>query len=368
MTAGTCRHCHGTFAYVMQSGLCMACDELHFAATQQVDAAEESLDLPADAYVRWPWPSLDAMYGGMGPAQLHYVVGFSGLGKTTFISSALREWVRAGVMVDVLPLEQKAETFRAYLACQELHIPPGVMLSGDFHRDFHQYGYQSADAMRSAVKAQMRAMQAGAFGACVRIHPTEHITRDTLADAVSAAWQRGAKVLLVDHIDHLQPERNESEWTAAVEVNRAALTLAKAYGMCLVLMSQGNLEMVRRTKDHIAKYQPPTDAAVYMGLEKRKLATGMIGLFRPLRARQATEDPKAYLAAIKEARDGMAEPQTVLEPGVSGVLMMKVRHYGEREGRKVYLGWDRGQIVELPLDKRRALDAAYHRIRTASAA
>jgi hypothetical protein len=90
----------------------------------------------------------------------------------------------------------------------------------------------------------------------------------------------------------------------------------------------------------------------------------MIGLFRPLRLRQPGEDAKAYAEAIREARENQVEPQTVLMPCVTGVAQMKARHYGDREGRTVYLGWERGRTTELPIAARRDIEAAQHRIRT----
>jgi KaiC/GvpD/RAD55 family RecA-like ATPase len=366
MAFGDCRVC-GQTKSLYRDQQCMTCYAMSSEAESQIDDATIALDRPADAYVRWPWPSLDQVYGGMGPAQVHYVVGFSGLGKTTFIASAIREWVKAGVSLDVLPLEQKAEAFRAYLACQDVGIDPGLMFSGDFHHSYRQHGYPSASSMRDEVRRQMQQMQDGQFGARVRIHATSVITVDTLHTACDEAKHRGAQLVIVDHVDHLQPSEGGSEWTASLAVNRAALALAKHFDLCLVLMSQANQEMLRKTRDHLAKYGPLMDSAVYMGSEKRKIATGMIGLFRPVRGLLPNETSKEYSAAVKAARDNIAEPQTVLEPNVSGVLMMKLRHYGSREGRKVYLGWDKGRTVELPLDRRRDLDAALHGIRTAAA-
>jgi hypothetical protein len=85
-----------------------------------------------------------------------------------------------------------------------------------------------------------------------------------------------------------------------------------------------------------------------MGGKKREVATGMIGLYRPLRMQLPNESVEEFGAALKAARSGRAEPHTVLEPHVVGVSAMKLRNYGQHEGKRVTLGFQAGRVVDLP--------------------
>lgn len=311
-------------------------------ASDQIISALSNLDRPAAAYVRWPWPVLDELYGGMRPGSVHYVVGFSGLGKTTFIASAIRRWQERGRTVDVMPLENDAGTFRTYVACQELGIDPGLMLSGDFWK------LPNAQALRDTVKAAVRAQMQTPIVKRMHVHSTDRIDLVRFRAAVEWATEHGADILVVDHVDHIGGDKaqKQSLYQASVEVNNAALDLAKQTGLVMILMSQANQDALRNNTDHLAKYQPLREQHVLMGGHKRQNATGMIGLFRPLAAPMDGETSDDYKARIKAARQGQAEPQTALEPGVVGVNVMKSRNYGGREGKSVRLRWVNGRIED----------------------
>jgi hypothetical protein len=170
--------------------------------------------------------------------------------------------------------------------------------------------------------------------------------------------------VVVDHIDHITSGGKGNDFSVASEVNDRATDMAKEYGVVLVAMSQANAEAIRRTPDHLAKYAPLIDTQVWMGSKKRQVATSMLGLFRPLRTMRPGDDADAYKKALADARAGTEPPQTMLELGVTGVSLMKSRTYGSREGQKVLLGYDRGAVMELPLDRRRDLEASHHWIHT----
>lgn len=313
-------------------------------ASEQIVSALESLHIPPAAYVRWPWPALDALYGGMAPGTVHYVVGFSGLGKTTFIASAIRKWAAAGRIVDVMPLENDAGTFRKYLACQKLGIDPGLMASGDF------WELPNAEALLASVDAEVRAQANSPFVDHIHVQSTSRIDIRRFRLAVNTAIAHGADVLVVDHVDHIasDPAQRKTLHQESVEVNNAALDLAKESGLVMILMSQANQEAIRSGGDHLAKYQPLREHHVQNGGHKRQNATGMIGLFRPLAPAPPASDPEAtaeYRERIKAARQGK-DPQTALEPGIVGVNLMKSRNYGSREGKSTRLRWVNGRIED----------------------
>ncbi|HEU4641263.1 MAG TPA: DnaB-like helicase C-terminal domain-containing protein [Gemmatimonadaceae bacterium] len=322
-------------------------------ASDQIAGALLDLDVAADDYLRWPWATLDELYGGMAPGTVHYVVGFSGSGKSTFIASAIRRWAGEGRRVDVLPLEVHPAWFRTYLACQELGIDPGIVRSGDFHRR------EDAAEIRDRVKAELHRQFQAPFRDLVHVHSTTRITAQGFRAAVTAAVANQASVLVVDHVDHIGVDGDGgTPWQASLAVNNLALDLATDTGLVIVLMSQANQEALRGSADHLAKYQPVREHHVLYGGHKRQVATGMLGLYRPLLPAppRGTPEHETWKKTLADARAGLTAPTTALEPRVCGVSLMKSRNYGGREGQRVKLAWRAGQIVEhheLPYTLRR---------------
>lgn len=323
-------------------------------AAEQIADAIADLERHPDTYLRWPWKALDAMYGAMAPNQVHYVVGFSGIGKSTFITSAMRGWMEQKRKVVVLPLEVSAKTFRTNLACQTLGIDPGTMTSGDFHRDMNHE--QIREQVSQAISDQLKEP----FLSRMTILGTDNVSVDGLRRAARIAVEREADVLVIDHVDHISgdaPGRNAYESSRAV--NREALRLAKDYDLLIIAMSQCNQQALAGTQDRLAKYEPPRDNHVLMGGEKRQLATGMLGLFRPQLPPPegaGQEDMAAWRDDMGRARRGEIEPHKALEPMTMGVVCMKNRAYGSREGQRIKLAWRAGRIVDhetLPYSLRR---------------
>jgi KaiC/GvpD/RAD55 family RecA-like ATPase len=314
-------------------------------ARAQVRDAVHELDRCADSYVRWPWAALDEVYGGMGRGQLHYVVGFSGLGKSTFIASAILRWAAQGQRVVVLPLEVRANVFRTYLACQSLGIDPGLMLSGDYHRR------EDAPQLRVRVKEAVFEQATEPFCSQVIVHDSCDVSVDTLRRAAWTAEEAEADILVIDHVDHLEADRSSQSrlYETSVAVNRAALRIAQDSDLVIIAMSQANQEALRGTQDQLAKYAPLRDNCVLNGGTKRQIASGMLGLYRPqLSAPEGgtQADVDAWKEIIAAARRGDREPQTALEPCTMGVNLMKSRSYGGREGKRIMLAWQSGRIVD----------------------
>jgi hypothetical protein len=97
--------------------------------------------------------------------------------------------------------------------------------------------------------------------------------------------------------------------------------------------------------DHLARYQPPRESFVQMGGHKRQIASGMIGLYRPLRTRQPHEDPKAWAQRLTDAKLGHIEPHELLQRNTMGVVQMKSRHYGD-EWHRVMLRVEQGAVID----------------------
>lgn len=307
-------------------------------ADQIIDALA-LLDIPERRFVRWPWADIDALAGGMAPGTVHYVVGGPGIGKTTFITSAMQRWLADGRVIDVLPLELKDKTFRTYLAGQTLDIDPGYMLSGDYKRAHNAPTLR--EMVREEIRAQMRMTN-------LRVRGVTAIHLKEFSRAVEEAAARGADMLIVDHVDHIGGEVGERQPAIeiATQVNRAAVKFAERFDIPIILMSQANDNASNKGSDRLAKFAPLMDHHVWMGGIKRQVATTMLGLFRPLRLPQFGESTEEYAAARRLASAGDARPSTMLRLGMCGVSVMKNRNYGNREGNRALLTMQNGLLGE----------------------
>lgn len=320
--------------------------EIHPAnlAFAQLSAAITHLDRHPDTLVRWPFGDLDALTGPMGAGEVWFVPAFSGGGKTTFIVSAIEAWRLQGLKMYVMPLELQPYRFRTMLACMETGTHPGDALSGALRADPMRVAER--DNLRAALLRQGR----DSYFEHVMVSEQRAINVRGLEAGLQEAKAFGADVVIVDHIDHIGGKGNPAE--ASKEVNHAALRMAQDNGLLLVFTSQLNMEIGKA--DRLAKYAAPMPHHVMYPSVKIQVATGMLGLFRPLRTMRENESPDDYALALKQARAGTADAPDMLEPNTMGVVAMKLRNYGANEGKRINLAVDRGRVVHLPEKDRHA--------------
>lgn len=310
------------------------------AASDQIAAAIQHIDRHPDALVRWPYAALDALTGPMGGGELWFTAAFSGGGKTTFVVSTIEAWRLQGKRVYVMPLELSAYRFRTYLACMATGVHPGDALSGHLRAD------ASRAADRERLKEAVYAQGKPEFADHVRISEQRTINVAGLERGLREAKAFGADIVVVDHIDHIEGGDGTNRYAESVAVNNAALKMALDNDLLLWFTSQLNMEIVKG-RDHLAKFGPPMQHHLMFPTAKIQNATGIIGLFRPLRAMKPGETPKEYAADLKAARGGEADAQTALERGAVGVTMMKLRNNGQNEGKKITLAFERGRVISL---------------------
>lgn len=312
------------------------------ASNQILDSVSHIERHPA-SLMRWPYPELDELTGPMGEGEVWFTAAYSGGGKTTFVVSTIEAWRQAGKRVYVMPLELTASRFRTYLGCMETGINPGDALSGQLRSDPAR-----ADELQRLIAA-VRGQIHTEYVDRVMISEQRAINVKGLEKGLKEAKAFKADVVIVDHIDHIEGGDGSNLYTESVAVNNAALRMAQDNGLLLWFTSQLNME-IGKGRDHLAKYGPPMQHHLMFPTAKIKNATGIIGLFRPLRAQHERETAKEYAAAIKAARAGDSNAPFALQPGVMGVNAMKLRNYGQHEGKRIALGFEHGRVI--PLNER----------------
>lgn len=306
-------------------------------ASDQICDAGRLANRPESAFLKFPWPTLAQLTGNIPPGSVSFVGAFSGGGKTTFVSSFVTELLKAKKKIYVMALETTPDHFRTYLACQQLGIRPGDILTGATH------SMSNGEALRESVKAQIES-QFDDLGQLLRVSNEESINNVRLQQAFEEAHTWGADMVLVDHIDEIDPENASDLYAESVKTVKLGAKLARRTEMKAFFTSQ--LNGLTAVGNKLSKYQPPQAQHFYMGGHKIHVALNVLGLFRPIRARRVDETPDAYRKALAAAKSGEMEPQSALMQGKMGINLVKSKYYGEREGRRVIVSVRHGKVYD----------------------
>lgn len=309
-------------------------------ASDEIAAAANDLDRPAAKYFRMPWNALDGLVGGIPQGDVWYIGAFSGHGKTTFLTSLLDACFERRDRVYYMGLESRPKTLRTHWACKRLGYDAGKILTGDFLRDWHP---ETAQKARDEIRAEMLLQITGERFERVMFCPTPFVDYARLWRAAEHAMAFKADVFIVDHVDHIRESADtKSGYQESVRINQALLEIAQQTGMRVFPATQFNNDAVRGNR--LALHFPPQPQYVKMGGHKREVATGMLGLYKPLKL--AGVDP----GLLKAVQAGQGDVREAIEPNTMAVYCMKHRHYGAREGAKVYLRVEHGKVFDANQD------------------
>ena len=296
----------------------------------QIEDARRELERPLSHYLDWPYGSLAHVMGGFAPGELCIAAAFSGGGKTLFTTNVEHELLMRRHTVYHIGLETRPALVRLHFACIKLGYYVGDVLSGaaKLRPDWPDMEL----ALRSEINAGFREDYP------LVVNRERWLDLPRLTKALEEAAFYGAKIVVIDHMDHLATPDHQSLYQASVQVTRRLVEMTQELQLRVLALSQLNNEAVRG--DVLARHYPPKPEAMYMGGHKRQVSTFQLGIFRPL-----IPDPDP--ADMKAVRAGQCEVSTVVEPNVMGVGIMKHRHYGNREGKVVRLGVDKGRLFDL---------------------
>lgn len=324
-------------------------DDRWQAASETVDqvaSALNYLDREASSFLRMPYPSLDAIMGGIAQGDIWFAAAFSGRGKTTLLSSIVDEYVAAGRTVYFMGLESRPNEIRTHLACRDLtrrwyasggqdgvRVDGGDVLSGALQgtHEWVETRKQLVDAVNRQSEPPMRDR--------LIVDGARFVNEQALRASCRKAASLNTSLMVIDHIDHIGGETGgAASFEESVRACNAVLEAAGEYGMRMLCATQLNNQGVRA--DPLASYRAPQPHHVYLGPQKRMIATGMIGLYRPLRSDMTPDEMKA-------AREERADISVMLEPNVMGIVCMKNRKQGRHEGKKISLGVEHGRVFEM---------------------
>jgi KaiC/GvpD/RAD55 family RecA-like ATPase len=286
------------------------------------------LDAPASQFLRYPFPDLHGIVGGMLPGEVHYVGAFSGNGKTLMMLSLALEWALKGIGVYYLGLETGQMALYAQALCMAEGLRSSEIMTG---RAWDRPDFAS-------IKARLMQRSAEFLRYPLYLAPTPRIDLPTLRHCFDEASHMDASVLMVDHVDHLKVGGSGDLYTESVVVNQALADYAKESRMIVIASTQFNNDAVRG--DPLDRYMHPREHYVKMGSHKREIATSMLGLYRPLRQNVSPDELKAVRAKA-------LAPKEILEPWQMAVLQMKSRKDGEGEGSRCLLSTSNYRVAHL---------------------
>lgn len=320
--------------------------EPRLEAQDQTRETLEDIRRDTSDFLHLPFKSLDEVVGGIGKGEIWFVGAYSGHGKTTFLTSALDALYEQGKGVFYMGLESRPKILRTHWACKRLGIDAGDVLTGKAaERPDWQF-------VRAQLEKEIKAQSEGERSEQIYFSPKQFVDAAGLNAAGNEAHALDSDVLIIDHVDHLSGS-GKGLYEQSVHAMKTLLSVTQKWGLRVLAATQFNNEMIRGNR--AGMHQAPQPGAVYMGNHKRHIATGMLGLYRPLKLNGVDEE------TLKKFNKGHGEPSDVCEPNTMAVSVMKHRPYGNREGQRVFLRVDRGKVVDFSEAEQSAMR---HGIRT----
>lgn len=299
----------------------------------EVDAAVADLWRDESQFLQMPWPSLARVIGGMAGGEVCSIGAFSGMGKTTFLSTLTDLlYERGRDKIYYMGLESRPKTLRTHWACKRLGYDAGAILTGGY------LTRQDWPLIRERIVAELKSQARGDKLERVRFCPTPIVTEQGLRRAAAEAHDFGATVFIIDHVDHLNASGASSLYAQSVAVSKATLELAQKFGFLMFPATQFNNDAVRGSR--ILVHTAPTPNVVKNGGHKREDASWQLGLYKPLKL---FGRDKQALERFNATGEGYED---VIERDCMAVSVMKHRHYGSREGKRVLLRVTNGRVEE----------------------
>lgn len=313
----------------------------------QVGDAQRFLDLGADAFLRLPWPRLDATLGGTMPGTLSFLAGHPGGGKTSFLLTLMLRLLASGKRVYYAGLESRPNILRTQVACRTLGLDHGAVLAGNAQ------GLPDWPAERQRLLTELeRQRDLDGPYARLRFAPHAHVDTAAACEIMAEGADFGADLIVVDHIDHVTADGKQGLYQESRHVVQVFDSLSKQHGLKTLAATQTN--WTGRSADPYRNHRPIQEEQLYMGGHKLHVAHWVIGVYRPLEGGRVPKD------LDKMIRGGERPLTDALAKHTVAVNVLKSRVLGDGKHAIVPLGFWRGEVLDdVPLHRQlQARDAA----------
>lgn len=329
---------------------------LSLSADRQAEANDVARDATAlidrspESFLWFPYPELHALTGPIPEEELWIWGGMSGHGKTTAAFSVFDRWVTSGTPGMYVGLETTRKVLYIQWACRRLgargiQLHPGHVLRGRLALDSRE-PLPDAAMLRDALRAEIEILRRD-YAESGRLVPVEWLAAHNIPKIAQQAAVWGMQFVFYDHMDHIEvDENNPSEMRAQKAILRAFHEAKNKYGVTIIALAQLNTSVLQKPGGTVRVHQPPTIEMVTFGMEKRKIADGMIASYKPLPPMPVEfELQRGYRAALRMMRDDPSLVKRFLIPETMGIVLMKDRAFGH-EGDTCYLGVQHSRLTD----------------------
>jgi replicative DNA helicase len=313
---------------------------------EQIEDALDQLGEDTSLYPSFPWARLAELSGPMCPGDLVMVAARTGGGKSLFLQNLFDHLVATvGCFGLYVGLEQTPKILRIKWAAMRAGVVPKLVLAPKPEQRMTEDYIQACAAVRKELAWQKSPEVR------VRAHfsAERKINARRLRTWVEWAVDHGCDHVILDHIDRVDHGDGSNAFHEMSETVRLAKELAVEHNLVMLVATQ-----VGRPHDALEAFSPPMLHQLRGGGTKEEEADTVLGIYRPLRSDVGDKE-------LKAVRMGLADRETVVEPNVMGVQILKHRLDGPVAGKMVRLAVERGRVVDLPERDQYATDYASQR-------
>ncbi len=276
----------------------------------------------------WPWKAVQDLVGAVLPGEVVIAAGQSGNGKSQWIANLLSRLAkRTALRLTVAPLERKPRELRGLWACLDLHLEPALAFKGKWSK----LPAGSREALLSHMNGQVRPP----LRERIVFAPDQSLDRKGLERVCRTAHEWGHRLVLVDHIHHMD-HGDGPENRGLRDTMKLAKRLAQELDLAILFTAQLN----RGQKgDSYQKYYPPEMTDLQGSSAIEQIADAILLLYRPLK-------PGVKRAEIDAVRMGQLDRDRIFQTQTMAVRCGKHRLDGSKLGKDALLHIRAGVISD----------------------
>lgn len=285
--------------------------------------------------MQWPWKTLDGLVGDMLAGEVWVAGASTGNGKSAFIANlidALTTHTRGQARMTIATLEQSPATFKAKLACLAL----GYDIPAVFRQEWWLVGV-NAEIGRQRIREELARQARPPLRDNIRYCPADTLDRDGLATLIEQAHEWHHRLVIVDHIHHMD-HGDGPENRGIRQTMKTAKALAKRYDMGILFTAQLNRG---DTRDRRRKFFPPEITDLQGSSAIEQVADGILLLYRAL-------EDGIKVGDLDDVIMGQRDWKTVWKPNTLAVRCAKHRLDGEQRNRDAMLPFKFGKVMDEP--------------------
>lgn len=299
------------------------------AEVMAITQLHSGLELMSDDKRRYPrfrrLEGVHAMTGSMAPSEVWLVGARVGAGKSLFCQNLMDDLIEQGVRTLYIGTEQDPHVLRIKHACIRAGISPRRVLKPE-NRDVESAEYSAA---MEAVAKEMEWLASPKMSKLALFANTDYVDREKLN-----LWIRGGVekyrtgAIIVDHIDQVDHGAGVNPVIEATATVQLLHDLAREYEIPIVIASQ-----LKRQGDPLKRFAPPDEEDFAGTSGKERIASVMLGLWRPLRTDLGAKELRAVL---RDSKQGSMPEDRIYQTDTMGVRLLKDR-LGSVPGKQTML-------------------------------